>query len=827
MQIHELNTFAGTPGNDNYLAIDNGSDTGKISGTNLLKPVNDRIDNLATSVTPDSAEVLLNTPSGASPGPATLSKSVANFDYLEFYFAQIDGANINNAGYLRVPVSYNNVDVSIPVKDGSGLWVQELKLAWSGTSLTISNIKLWEWDGAANSAATSQSNVWVTDVVKVIGIKTSSNTPAELADIRTGAAALGSISYASAGDAVRGQATALYNLALDVEANLKDKSNLYDSLLIVSESINRFPPQQAGSLTDGAYLKNGSPIAYAPASYTDYIEIEPDTQFSIALVPAYGGATLPSYGLPVILEYYDKNKVFIADEANSTFTTPINARFIRINVATGSGVTLTRLNERCMIVKGNTMPGTFSAWAPTVYANAANMEAKIDYLEDFVTGYGTDYTALSPISTKSNVRIYLNSNNHIVAEASDNTQTAAVFAITKGNKYKLYGFGYDNGDSFFVACASKYNIVAEGVPSKLDNDAVQIPCGRTDYPAGYTYHTLTYVATFDGFLYVNSKTAQDSPAAWVANKVIKTAPDVEEAVAHTYHKHGLYKSGNNYFHFNADGGTNIVRKFIRRGPNNIFQWNQILFGTVSDDVLSITSEYGGFGTDIVGPISIFDNNLWPGQWGQWTGGNHGKTINGVEYPTAEQISFECLVNGEVVTADGIYYGDVRFNTVNKLYFPQSITGADLTQATPAILEHRDYYLDDQMHVRVWLEVINDFSCSLYYGMQCVDTSFKTLFCPNNEYYITLSSLVDGDELHKPERKMLFANDDKLHMDLSLEDIGLGSYSHNDGSNAYVYLPRWTNTKKAYFSLIDKANSDRILSGSNLLWEGTYSLYFSN
>ena len=46
MQIHELNTFAGTPGDGNYLAIDNGSDTGKISGTNLLAPVNARIDNI-------------------------------------------------------------------------------------------------------------------------------------------------------------------------------------------------------------------------------------------------------------------------------------------------------------------------------------------------------------------------------------------------------------------------------------------------------------------------------------------------------------------------------------------------------------------------------------------------------------------------------------------------------------------------------------------------------------------------------------------------------------------------------------------------------------
>ena len=57
MQIHELNKFSGTPGNNNYLAIDDGSDTGKISGTDLLAPVNTRIDNIVSEVTSDSEVV--------------------------------------------------------------------------------------------------------------------------------------------------------------------------------------------------------------------------------------------------------------------------------------------------------------------------------------------------------------------------------------------------------------------------------------------------------------------------------------------------------------------------------------------------------------------------------------------------------------------------------------------------------------------------------------------------------------------------------------------------------------------------------------------------
>lgn len=35
MQIHELNPFSGTPGANDYLAIDNGTDTAKIPSTKL------------------------------------------------------------------------------------------------------------------------------------------------------------------------------------------------------------------------------------------------------------------------------------------------------------------------------------------------------------------------------------------------------------------------------------------------------------------------------------------------------------------------------------------------------------------------------------------------------------------------------------------------------------------------------------------------------------------------------------------------------------------------------------------------------------------------
>lgn len=58
MEIHELNTFSGTPGANDYFATDNGSDTSKISADALMAPLNARIDNIiAGGTAPSAAEV--------------------------------------------------------------------------------------------------------------------------------------------------------------------------------------------------------------------------------------------------------------------------------------------------------------------------------------------------------------------------------------------------------------------------------------------------------------------------------------------------------------------------------------------------------------------------------------------------------------------------------------------------------------------------------------------------------------------------------------------------------------------------------------------------
>ena len=58
MEIHELNTFTGSPGANDYLATDNGVDTSKISIPTITDPLNARIDNIITSPAPSAEEII-------------------------------------------------------------------------------------------------------------------------------------------------------------------------------------------------------------------------------------------------------------------------------------------------------------------------------------------------------------------------------------------------------------------------------------------------------------------------------------------------------------------------------------------------------------------------------------------------------------------------------------------------------------------------------------------------------------------------------------------------------------------------------------------------
>lgn len=58
MEIHELNTFTGTPGAGDFLATDNGTDTAKIAIKTITDPLNTRIDNIIAGPASSAQEVV-------------------------------------------------------------------------------------------------------------------------------------------------------------------------------------------------------------------------------------------------------------------------------------------------------------------------------------------------------------------------------------------------------------------------------------------------------------------------------------------------------------------------------------------------------------------------------------------------------------------------------------------------------------------------------------------------------------------------------------------------------------------------------------------------
>lgn len=118
MQIHELNSFSGTPSANDYLVTDNGTDTSKIPATELIAPaVNAVTDEVATR---QSADALLQSqidqfvaPTGTAPNPAEIENARIGADNVTYTtlgeairtqvtdvksaLIDIDGAVINKA----------------------------------------------------------------------------------------------------------------------------------------------------------------------------------------------------------------------------------------------------------------------------------------------------------------------------------------------------------------------------------------------------------------------------------------------------------------------------------------------------------------------------------------------------------------------------------------------------------------------------------------------------------------------------------------------------------------------------------------------------------
>lgn len=62
------------------------------------------------------------------------------------------------------------------------------------------------------------------------------------------------------------------------------------------------------------------------------------------------------------VQFYDVSGAWIKSTSLNTFTTPENCTSIRFNYILGKKVNLAMLAERCMLVKGDTLPTSYEAY---------------------------------------------------------------------------------------------------------------------------------------------------------------------------------------------------------------------------------------------------------------------------------------------------------------------------------------------------------------------------------------------------------------------------------------------------------------------------------
>lgn len=222
------------------------------------------------------------------------------------------------------------------------------------------------------------------------------------------------------------------------QVDYKSLVNMYDA------------SKQTASTISPHYYFEGVP--YEDTKYdniynaTDFFEVTPKTLYSIALIPAFGEAVLPWFNSEQGIFFYDKDKKYISKTSEATFTTPSRARYARFNYDISVGITLKRLNERCVMVVGDSIPTSYIPYNESVFGINMNETIKdIDSINTFVKGadnelYGESlnlYDASLQTADTIDPRYYFNGKPYTSTEYDNSYNATALFELKPNTEYSL------------------------------------------------------------------------------------------------------------------------------------------------------------------------------------------------------------------------------------------------------------------------------------------------------------------------------------------------------------------------------------------------------
>ena len=427
-------------------------------------------------------------------------------------------------------------------------------------------------------------------------------------------------------------------------------------------------------------------------------------------------------------------------------------------------------------------------------ADASEVNQALGDLDEAVSGINNkfdDFTEILPVGKEwqeqeavnsvQDKRATYNAQYQRITFANGQTYYACkVYPVTAG-KYRIKGYGSDQNTTSVLAVVGNADIITSGASYCSLLQVIQT--GSTTYG----WHTVTVDIEQDGYLYVNysyfsgDKTSTVEKEVTVGKTVAITddtltseylpanSKAVAEAIKNATQKNGIIKNGTTYQHFSySHDDKYIFRTIAPVGANGLYDYKSVAVGHFEDGSAVIDTTFFTAFTDQIGPVSMrlsgdSGSNLW-------TGGVHTKNIGGTEYPTAQVQSIAVYVDGVDISnsEDGIYFGDCRIITKNNLYASATITGADLSTATLAIVETRTFILTDTLKVQVKLEFKESSIVGLYYGMQNQDNHTNTILLPTAGLELVRADMSSGMVSNSKEWEIMLSDNNNYHFDMLLD-----------------------------------------------------------
>lgn len=337
MQIHELNNYDGELNSSSYMAIDNGTDTGKLSVAELLADTNDNIDQLNTDLNARIDNIIAGgtAPSAEEVTDARLEASNLGGKTYASLGAAIRGqtsqleteiSGLRNNDYSRVPLTWSRGFVSVStgdIVDSNGY---------------VCSQKIPVWDGAEIAFKST-----VSSSILAVAFYSDETETADLTDSPygngTSVDVIGLVPYGTKYIRIscdKALTDSCY-LGIKQKSNQDFKNELNDFANDISTNLYQkvFDYMEGGALVPG-YFSGETLVPAALTSgmrTTDYFRIDPGKKYNV-ITEGYVEDT-------VSLRYinlYDENKNYLRSIAageqiqNNWFLSLYNEYYARVNV---------------------------------------------------------------------------------------------------------------------------------------------------------------------------------------------------------------------------------------------------------------------------------------------------------------------------------------------------------------------------------------------------------------------------------------------------------------------------------------------------------------